>query len=105
MTAYASRGGAKAGSTYRAGHPANGYNFGHARYRKPGVTRPAPDPVPESLPCLGYEVLGASDKLIATYACFLDACDRLRVMRGPGKIVRRSDRALLKSRQPHRGRP
>lgn len=91
----------------RIGHSpraiAGSYNFAFGGIRNPN--RPKPPPPAEPLECIGYELLGVGDVVIATFACFLDACDRLREHRGPGKIVRCSDRALLKIRHPHRGRP
>jgi len=82
-------------------HTERGYNFGTGMQRD-GKGPAAPSLPPEPLPALGFELLDAGDVAVAWFACVLDACDGLKAHRGPGKVVRVADRALMKIRHPRR---
>jgi hypothetical protein len=81
---------------------ANGYRFGSRTFRKerPFVEKPARFVAGQSLTLAGFELLDAKECFVAWYECIVDACDALKAIRGPAKVVRCRDRALMKHRPP-----
>ncbi len=95
------RGGRKGGWKVSNPRQPNGFRFGSGRF----VTEsPLPEPLPltvpgESIVNVGYELLATDGTFVSWFACLLDACEALKRSRSAGKIVRCSDRALLKLRR------
>ncbi len=84
-------------------HPrqSNGYRFGSGRFvTESPLAEPLALTVPgESIGPVGYELLATDGTFVSWFACVLDACEALKRGRGAGKVVRCSDRALLKLRR------
>ena len=80
---------------------ANGWRFGPRSWRDEVIpaAQPALIEPGESIANIGFELLAGDGVFVSWHACVLDACDALRFRGGPGKIVRCSDRALIKSRR------
>lgn len=79
----------------------NGYRFGNGTFRRdePYTSQPAMTEPGVSIAPLGYELIAGDGAFVAWFGCVLDAVDALKAHRGPGKVVRCSDRALLKARR------
>lgn len=111
VTPYASRAGRRPRTDgYVRGRQSNGYRFGSATFTP--ATRTVPQPVivvppvaGQSLTLAGFELLDGKDAFVSWHECILNAVDALKAHRGPGKVVRCRDRALMKHRAPNRGRP
>jgi len=90
---------------YVRGRQTNGYRFGNATFRSetpfpesPRASRTVPG---VSFAETGFEVIDGADVFVSWFACPLDACDALKAAR-EGKIVRCSDRSLIKMKHPRR---
>ncbi len=80
---------------------ANGFRFGPGNWRPKGTkhTEEAPRYVDGvSSATTGFELLAGNGAALAWFADVLDAYDALKAHRGPGKVVRCADRALLRVR-------
>ncbi|MBA2685300.1 MAG: hypothetical protein H0U66_12505 [Gemmatimonadaceae bacterium] len=79
----------------------NGFRYGGGRFF---TESPLPEPLALVVPGVsiaadGFELLAGDGAFVSWFACVLDACEALKRSRGAGKVVRCSDRALIKSRR------